>query len=249
MDSIRRPEHKLLLLATCALSLLSFSPALWAADGNAPESKNRNFIRNESFERVLPNGQPEAWTVRLYGTREDQKKRDAALAKIFSITDAQAHTGKKSFRIDLTAFNAYEEFPKDTVGKPRNEGIVELLWGQGLKGDFASLKGKKVRLTVWVYYEYIPEHYWLCPNYRIRANPLESPLSLTVSSDLLESQGHFSIDEKMGKWIKVEKEGKMPAEATDILDLWCGLRLNRNGERNLICVYMDDISLRVVENE
>jgi len=242
MGSIRWPKHNVSLLVSFAFTLLIFSSALGGEEGNGGESKNKNFIRNGSFEEVKADGTPVDWGICIYGSVEEQEKLDTVLAKTWSITTEKAHTGKRSFKIDLTSVDSSDEFPRD-------KGVC-LLWGQSLKSASDFLRGKEVLLTVWVYCEYIPDTPSFGPYFKIRIKTpsgVTAPLYFIINPGFLESQGYLSFEEKIGKWIKVEKKGRIPLET--VLDLQCPLLMKLRGENNLICIYIDDISLKVIEPE
>lgn len=221
--------------------------------GNGDESKNKNYIRNGSFEETDNNGIPVYWDAQIYGSVENQEKQAETLAKTFSVTTEKAHTGKKSLKLDLAAFDSIKELPQDV----KAQGRPGILWRHGfLKDDLNSLKGKEVLLTAWVYYENIPVPNNFCPSFSILIDPLPSPLSFTISNEFLDSQGYFTLGEKTGKWIKIEQEGKIPLEISEGAGwrLQCFLYLMLRSPKmaievgsNPICIYIDDISLEVIK--
>ena len=206
----------------------------------APSRKKpaENYIRNGGFER-LDDGRPAPWGMASYPQANVQE-----ILKHCTVTTHKAHTGKRSLKIDFSELDA---------GKLEN--ARELLFSQYLTPDALEAgRGKTLVFSMWVCYDNLPHITgYLLPGpwFDLPAGVGEKTVGLgqvVLGRPYLVPLGYVSDAQVLGKWIRIEKKLKVPAEAKWLRVRGGLMAWNRNDPKrtvNRTSLYIDDVRLEV----
>ena len=211
-----------------------------AAQVTAPRPEAA-LLENGSFEECLE-GQPdlpEGWNLGSY-------PGGVPLAPILegcALNREKAIHGKVSLKIDPQAMGL-------ALLKPHEN--CHALWGQDISYLAPKLRGKKVRLSAWVYFDCVSNMSHPNPFFVLRAvGPKgiirENVPAINVTPGFFASAGYGAYQDRIGRWIKLESEGVIPPE-TKHMNLHCGMRAKVGGKTNPTCLYVDDVRLEVIED-
>lgn len=224
-------------------------PAPPQRDVNGPVKKEAqepmNFLDNGSLEEIAMDDQPEGWRLQLFPAGKAEE-----LASSFGLTSERAHTGKRSLKIDYSNLPFAKVLPS-----------AQITVGQGLSAArTAALRGKRVKLSFWIYYEVFPEDvkylYLPGPYLMLRtwgakgfAAGSEHAPSITINGKSLAGYGYTSASQIVGRWVKFETTGAIPTD-TKRIDLHGGaVSKSRHGEVNPVCLYLDDVRVELAQPE
>jgi hypothetical protein len=221
----------------------SRKPRTQAASGEAGAvgSAGTRFIRNGGFEEVDQAGQPVGWTLSSYPDPDDPSLRDCV-----SVSADKAHSGKHALRVDF----------RNLVQAKSSKNSQIILSGSYAPGAIAGLRGQAVTLSFWINYDHIAEDavgcYFPGPLLSIRASakggqtPAVMPLSVQLTRDRMAAYGIGTPAQVIGKWVRIEQRGTIPAEAETV-----DLRIEHVAgpatvkDRNTTAFWIDDIALSV----
>lgn len=203
-----------------------------------------NFVKNGGFEENAIGGKPEAWLINSYPEADVPAILDHCIA-----VRTQAHTGKRALSVDFSEV--------DFAGL---DNATQMYMSQTLGTDtLGKLRGRKVRLSCWVYYEQFTDDrsdgYFPGPTLRVRCwDDQRKPITdhpvpvLIVNHRFLEKSGQLAIAQGTPRWIKFETEGMIP-EHTRTADIHGGVvgRSRRTGKLNPVSLFIDDIRLELAE--
>jgi hypothetical protein len=210
-------------------------------DAAAPQapSGETSLLKNGGFETDGDGGKPAGWSVGAY------PEEDLALTGRCRVSREKAHGGKNSLKIDL------QNLKTDASSK-----ASQIVFRQQIDpGTVRQLRGRKVRLSAWLNYDFIDEDTgapnFPGPFFRLRAwgksgaaATGDKPLpAVFLSHDTFSKYG--VIDGRCaGQWIPVSQDGWVPEDA-ERMDIQCGIVAwdERLKKANLTKVYIDDICL------
>ena len=212
--------------------------------GSEEEEEPGNVVQNGGFEETAIGGRPEAWQINSFAEPGVGAILDQCIAG-----RTQAHTGKRALSVDFS-----------NVDFQGLDNVTQMYMSQTLGGDtLATLRGRKVRLSFWVYYERFTDDrsdgYFPGPNVRVRCwDDQRKPITdhpvpvLNINHAFLEKSGQLAVAQAAPRWVKFETEGMIP-EHTRSADVHGGVigRSRRSGKLNPISLFIDDIRLELAE--
>jgi len=214
-------------------------PDATAAKRQAKPMAQSNLVLNGSFETCTQGrlAQPDGWTLRAY----PDTVPSAPVLRGMALTSEKTAHGSRALKVDPQTMD---------LASLRAHPNCHLLWSQGFDRVLPKLLGKRVRLRVRLYFECAMDLPHPNPFFVFRPRDEEDHLwdrapAINVTPATLASQGYGSYADRVGKWLKIEAEGVIPAETVS-MDLHCGMRGKVEGKVNETCIYVDDVKLEVV---
>jgi len=202
-----------------------------------------NLVVNGGFEHAAIGGRPTDWHVDSYPA-----SGVPALLDRCSTTREKARSGQRAFKVDF----AEVDFAK-------TGNATQILFQQRVDAArIARLRGKKARLSFWVYYEVMSDeasdNYFPGPTLRVRCWSGGKPLdpdavpAVCVNHRYLAKAGGLAAFDAAPRWVKFEHVGAIPQQ-TQTMDVHGGLvgHSRRTGKSNQTLVYIDDVRLEIVE--
>ena len=215
-------------------------PGSRAAQATAPAAEAA-LLGNGSFEECIEAQPdlPEGWELKAY-------PGGVPLAPVLegcALSRQKAIHGKVSLKVDPQAMGL-------ALLKPHEN--CHALWGQDLSHLAPKLRGKKVRLSAWIYYDCVSSMSHPNPFFVLRATGpkgliRENVPTINATPQFFASVGYGAHSDRIGRWIKLESEGAIPPETTR-MDLHCGMRVKVGGKTNPTCLYVDDVRLELIED-
>ena len=207
----------------------------------ATERPKKSYVRNGGFESVKAD-KPVMWGLSSYPRTNVQE-----LLSRWTVTTEKAHSGTRSLKIDFSGLDARKA--------QQANGRELLIYHHLHRKDVLALRGKRVILSMWAFYESLPTSpvgpYMPGPWFDVSAGVQGKTIGLVdfvMKRPFLAQFGYVTDAQVLGQWVRIEKKLSVPAEAKWLrlrggLSAWDTRDPKRRANRTSL--YLDDVRIEL----